>query len=53
MARRMGRLAPCRGRPKRIVAASFLRKYASLSPHMLLYLRMLEYARDNGYQVFH
>jgi len=32
--------------------ASSLRKYASLSPNMLLYLRMLEYACDNGYQVF-
>lgn len=32
--------------------ASSIRKYASLSPNMLLYLRMLEYACDNGYQVF-
>jgi len=32
--------------------ASSLRKYASLSPNMLLYLRMLEYACDNGYRVF-
>jgi FemAB-related protein (PEP-CTERM system-associated) len=32
--------------------ASSLRKYASLSPNMLLYLRMLEYACDSGYQVF-
>jgi FemAB-related protein (PEP-CTERM system-associated) len=32
--------------------ASSLRKYATLSPNMLLYLRMLEYACDNGYQVF-
>ena len=32
--------------------ASSLRKYASLSPNMLLYLRVLEYACDNGYQVF-
>lgn len=32
--------------------ASSLRKYASLSPNMLLYLRMLEYACDSGYRVF-
>jgi FemAB-related protein (PEP-CTERM system-associated) len=32
--------------------ASSVRKYASLSPNMLLYLRVLEYACDNGYQVF-
>jgi len=32
--------------------ASSLRKYASLSPNMLLYLRVLEYACDNSYQVF-
>ena len=32
--------------------ASSLRKYAFLSPNMLLYLRMLEYACDNGYRVF-
>jgi len=32
--------------------ASSLRKYASLGPNMLLYLRILEYACDNGYQVF-
>ena len=32
--------------------ASSLRKYAPLSPNMLLYLRMLEYACDHGYQVF-
>ena len=32
--------------------ASSLRKYASLNPNMLLYLRVLEYACDNGYQVF-
>lgn len=32
--------------------ASSLRKYAALSPNMLLYLRMLEYACDHGYQVF-
>ncbi len=32
--------------------ASSLRKYASLSPNMLLYLRMLEYACDNGYRIF-
>jgi FemAB-related protein (PEP-CTERM system-associated) len=32
--------------------ASSLRKYASLSPNMLLYLRMLEYACDHGYEVF-
>ena len=32
--------------------ASSLRKYASLSPNMLLYLRMLEFACDNGYRVF-
>jgi hypothetical protein len=32
--------------------ASSLRKYAPLSPNMLLYMRMLEYACDHGYQVF-
>ncbi len=32
--------------------ASSLRKYASLAPNMLLYLRMLEFACDNGYSVF-
>jgi serine/alanine adding enzyme len=32
--------------------ASSLRKYASLGPNMLLYLRMLEFACDNGYRVF-
>lgn len=32
--------------------ASSLRKYSHLSPNMLLYLRMLEYACDHGYQVF-
>jgi FemAB-related protein (PEP-CTERM system-associated) len=32
--------------------ASSLRKYASLGPNMLLYLRVLEYACDRGYQVF-
>lgn len=32
--------------------ASFIRKYAFLSPNMLLYLRMLEYACDHGYEVF-
>ena len=32
--------------------ASSRRKYASLSPNMLLYLRMLEYACDSGYRVF-
>lgn len=32
--------------------ASSLRKYASLSPNMLLYLRVLEYACDNGYRAF-
>ena len=32
--------------------ASSLRKYATLSPNMLLYLRMLEYACDKGYRVF-
>jgi FemAB-related protein (PEP-CTERM system-associated) len=32
--------------------ASSLRKFASLAPNMLLYLRMLEFACDNGYQVF-
>src|SRR5215471_2070034 len=32
--------------------ASSLRKYASLSPNMLLYLRMLEFTCDNGYRVF-
>jgi FemAB-related protein (PEP-CTERM system-associated) len=32
--------------------ASSLRKYASLGPNMLLYLRLLEYACDRGYEVF-
>jgi FemAB-related protein (PEP-CTERM system-associated) len=32
--------------------ASSLRQYASSSPNMLLYLRMLEYACDNGYRIF-
>jgi len=32
--------------------ASSVRKYAALSPNMLLYLRMLEFACDNGYRVF-
>jgi len=32
--------------------ASSLRTYASLSPNMLLYLRMLEYACENGYHCF-
>jgi len=32
--------------------ASSDRKYASMGPNMLLYLRMLEYGCDNGYQVF-
>jgi len=32
--------------------ASSLRRYASLSPNMLLYLRMLECACDKGYPVF-
>jgi serine/alanine adding enzyme len=32
--------------------ASSLRKHASLSPNMLLYLRMLEYACDHGYRSF-
>jgi FemAB-related protein (PEP-CTERM system-associated) len=32
--------------------ASSLRKYASLGPNMLLYLRVLEYACDRGYRVF-
>ena len=32
--------------------ASSDRKYASMSPNMLLYLRMLEFACDNGYKVF-
>ena len=32
--------------------ASSIRKYASLSPNMLLYLRMLEYGCDNGYRYF-
>jgi FemAB-related protein (PEP-CTERM system-associated) len=32
--------------------AASLRKYASLGPNMLLYLRVLEYACDCGYQVF-
>lgn len=31
---------------------SSLKKYAPLSPNMLLYLRMLEYACDHGYQSF-
>jgi serine/alanine adding enzyme len=32
--------------------AASLRKYASLGPNMLLYLRMLEYACDQGYGAF-
>jgi serine/alanine adding enzyme len=32
--------------------ASSLRRYASLGPNMLLYLRMLEYACDHGYELF-
>ena len=32
--------------------ASSDRKHASLSPNMLLYLRMLEFACDNGYKMF-
>ena len=32
--------------------ASSLRKFASSGPNMLLYLRVLEYACDNGYEVF-
>jgi FemAB-related protein (PEP-CTERM system-associated) len=32
--------------------ASSDRAYASMSPNMLLYLRMLEFACDNGYRVF-
>jgi hypothetical protein len=32
--------------------ASSLRKYASLGSNMLLYLRMLEYACEHGYEVF-
>jgi serine/alanine adding enzyme len=32
--------------------ASALRAYAALSPNMLLYLRMLEYACDNAYHTF-
>jgi FemAB-related protein (PEP-CTERM system-associated) len=32
--------------------ASSLREYAPLSPNMLLYLRVLEYACNHGYQVF-
>ena len=32
--------------------ASSLRKYASLGTNMLLYLRMLEYACEHGYEVF-
>ena len=32
--------------------ASSDRRYATLSPSMLLYSRMLEYACDNGYQAF-
>ena len=32
--------------------ASSDRRYAAMSPNMLLYSRMLEYACDNGYQTF-
>jgi FemAB-related protein (PEP-CTERM system-associated) len=32
--------------------ASSLRRYASLGPNMLLYLRMLEHACDQGYRTF-
>lgn len=32
--------------------AASLRKYGALSPNMLLYFRMLEYACDRGYQIF-
>jgi len=32
--------------------ASSLRKFSSLSPNMLLYLRMLEFACDSGYRIF-
>jgi FemAB-related protein (PEP-CTERM system-associated) len=32
--------------------AASLRKYASLAPNMLLYLRMLEYACESGYRAF-
>jgi FemAB-related protein (PEP-CTERM system-associated) len=32
--------------------ASSLRRYATLGPNMLLYLRMLEYACDQGYRAF-
>lgn len=32
--------------------ASSLRRYASLSPNMLLYMRMFEFACDDGYRVF-
>jgi serine/alanine adding enzyme len=32
--------------------ASADRKFASISPNMLLYLRMLEFACDNGYKAF-
>jgi len=32
--------------------SSSLRQYSSLSPNMLLYLRMLEYACDQGYRTF-
>lgn len=32
--------------------ASSLRKYASLGPNMLLYLRLLEHACENGYRMF-
>jgi FemAB-related protein (PEP-CTERM system-associated) len=32
--------------------ASSLRRYATLSPNMLLYLRMLEFACDQGYRAF-
>jgi serine/alanine adding enzyme len=32
--------------------ASSLRKHASLSPNMLLYQRMLEFACDNGFRIF-
>jgi len=32
--------------------AASIRKYASLGPNMLLYLRMLEYACESGYRAF-
>lgn len=40
------------GRVLRNPWASSLRKYASMGPNMLLYLRMLEHACEGGYAVF-